>query len=114
MSGTTERSPRLDLYASVELAGGDEVLILTVRNLSLTGVLVAADGHDLAQFTVGNEYRLLIFDPDNERYQVEVLGRLVRTQPDAMAFSLDDEDALFRVESLIKRLSAKPPLQKDG
>lgn len=46
MPGTTERAPRYELYTSIQVDGGGEVLILTVKNLSLTGVLVAADGHD--------------------------------------------------------------------
>lgn len=93
----------------MELNGGDEVLILSVQNLSVTGVLVAADGHDLGQFLVGNSYQLSVFDPENERYQVEVVARVVRKQPDALALTWDDEAALFRMQSLIQRLEPKPP-----
>jgi hypothetical protein len=99
------RAARRELYASVEVAGGDQVLILTVRNLSVTGVLVASDGQDLAAFVVGRSYPIVIFDPENERYQVELVARVVRKQPDSMALTWDDEAALFRVESLMKRLS---------
>lgn len=108
MPGTTERAPRYELYTSIQVDGGGEVLILTVKNLSLTGVLVAADGHDLGPFVVGSSYRLAIFAPENERYQVEVLGRVVRMAAGQMALTWDDEGALFQVESLMKRLSPRP------
>ena len=62
----TRRHPRFELFASVELHRGDETVILPARNLSLGGVSLDADGHDLSRFEVGVVIDVLIFDAVDE------------------------------------------------
>jgi hypothetical protein len=62
------RHPRYELLASVELHldGGDETVILPARNLSLGGIFLGHDGHDLSRLEIGSQVELLVFDATNE------------------------------------------------
>jgi len=52
----TRRHPRFDMFASVELHAAEETLVLPARNISLGGVYLSSDGHDLAILELGDPH----------------------------------------------------------
>jgi hypothetical protein len=96
--------PRHELYASVELKGGKELLLLTVRNISESGCLLSNDGFDLEEFEIGCDYDMDIYDPDHPDRRVSVKARVVRRPPDGIALSWSAARSIVEVGRLLATL----------
>ena len=110
----TRKHARLELFASVELHAERETLILPARNISLGGVYLTADGHDLAAFPDGSELEVQVFDALNEQSRpVRLRATVVRHDQAGMALmwsKSDGEDtaALARLlDSMRPKAAAK-------
>jgi PilZ domain-containing protein len=105
------RHPRLELFALVELKSALETLILTVRNLSVGGVLLSADGHDLTQFPMGTRHEVSVFTPDETASRLVLTGEVVRHDAGGMALRWDpDGAALVRLVTWLETIGgAKAP-----
>jgi hypothetical protein len=106
----TRRHPRFELFASVELHDGEETVVLPARNLSLGGVSLAADGHDLTRFHVGSIIDVLIFDAvDESTPPVRAPARVQRHDPDSMAlmWNATDPHVAELLASLLRKLQPR-------
>jgi hypothetical protein len=105
VSWPTERKhPRVELLASVELASGQGMTILRVRNISVGGVFVCSDGQDLSSFVVGSRHELVIFTPSDAQRELLVRGRVVRHEPDGMALEWRaDDTASLKLSEMITK-----------
>ena len=100
------------MYASVELHGEGETMLLPARNISLGGVYLTADGHDLATFAVGGELDVLVLDAlDAAREPVRLVGEVVRNDGDGLALMWADSDpqAAQALASLLEQLQPREP-----
>lgn len=77
---------------------------MPVRNISVSGVLLTADGSDLSQFPVGSDQDMVIFNPDDPALQVPVRARVVRRAHDGLALSWNAAEAIVEVGRLLKVL----------
>jgi hypothetical protein len=103
------RHLRVELLASVEIAAAGEMVILTVRNISMGGVYVLHDGHNLSSFPVGSRHELTIFTPADTEKQLVVRGQVVRHDSDGMAFKWrEDDTSAMRLAALIGKPAASP------
>jgi len=105
----TRRHPRFDMFASVELHADDETLVLPARNISLGGVYLGADGHDLSMLELGLELEVLVFDAlDETRGPVRLVGEVVRLDGQGVALMWADSDPEIarNVARLLHRLQA--------
>jgi hypothetical protein len=103
----SRKHPRYRMFASVELRAGEETLILPAHNISLGGVYLTADGHDLSGFSVGLEVAVLMFDVlDSAKKPLTLQARVVRQDPAGMAlmWSADDPSAAMVLAKLLKGL----------
>lgn len=99
------RHPRFELCASVELKRTREILVLSVRNISLGGAFLVADGHDLSQFPLRSAHEVVLFDPENVDHQIELGARVARHDADGMAITwIQEEGVIFRLSDLIDKL----------
>jgi hypothetical protein len=91
--GSAERrgSARVPLFALLDVTA--EVFVLTVRNLSLSGVLVDDDGHDLSRLSVGTKHELAIFTPGDTERQLVLAGEVVRHELGGMALRWTKDSA---------------------
>ena len=106
----TRRHPRFELFASVELHQDSETVVLPARNLSLGGVLLAGDGHDLSLFAVGTVIDVLIFDAlDEHTPAVRASAKVLRHQGDAMAlmWNATDPRVAEQLAGLLQKLKPK-------
>jgi hypothetical protein len=109
----TRRHPRYELFASVELRQDAETVILPARNLSLGGVNVDADGHDLSRFPDGMIIDVLIFDAQDEATQpVRSPARVLRHEKGAMALMWNATDPHV-AEQLAALLTKLQPRKKE-
>jgi len=84
--------PRVQLFCAVRVLV-DEGLALAVRDFSLGGIALAADGLDLSRFTVGSCHELLVFDAADEHLPtVRAIARVVRHDPLGMAMTWAGND----------------------
>jgi hypothetical protein len=98
------------MFATVELHAAEETLVLPARNISLGGVYLTADGHDLAMLELGMELEVLVFDAlDESRRPVKLTGEVVRVEADGVAlmWADSDPDVARNVARLLHRL--QPP-----
>jgi hypothetical protein len=98
------------MFASVELHAAAETLVLPARNISLGGVYLSADGHDLAILEVGMELEVLVFDAlDERRRPVRLYGEVVRLDEHGVALMWADSDPEIArtVARLLHRLQPK-------
>lgn len=105
------------MYASVELHAEAETVVLPARNISLGGVYLSADGHDLAPFEVGMEIEVLVFDALNERRKpVHLVGEIVRHDGEGLALMWvdSDPDVALRVAKLLDQLQPKAKEPKEA
>jgi PilZ domain-containing protein len=101
------------MYASVELHGESETVLLPARNISLGGVYLTADGHDLGGFAVGTELEVLVFDAlDDTREPVRLVGEVVRHDSDGLALMWADSDpaAALALADLLDQLQPREPV----
>jgi hypothetical protein len=106
----TRRHQRFEMYASVELHAAQETLVLPARNISLGGVYLSADGHDLAILEIGMELEVLVFDAlDERRRPVRLFGEVVRLDEHGVALMWADSDPEIarNVARLLHRLQPK-------
>ena len=107
----TRRHPRFELFASVELHQNQETVVLPARNLSLGGVSLAADGHDLSHFDNGSVIEVLIFDAFDEHAEpVRSSARVLRHDPDgsmALMWNATDPDVAAALASLLQKLKPR-------
>ena len=67
--------------------------MLPARNISLGGVYLAADGHDLGALELGMEIEVLVFDAlDESRKPVRLVGEVVRLDEHGVALMWADSD----------------------
>ena len=95
------------MMASVELHHGAEMLVLPARNISLGGVYLAADGHDLGMLDLGMEIEVVVFDAlDESRRPVRLVGEVVRVEDHGVALMCadSDPDVARNVARLLHRL----------
>lgn len=95
------------MFATVELHAGHETLVLPARNISLGGVYLSADGHDLGVLEIGMELEVLVFDAlDEERRPVQLVGEVVRLDEHGVALMWADSDpeVARNVARLLRRL----------
>jgi hypothetical protein len=95
------------MFASVELHADEETLVLPARNISLGGVYLSADGHDLGALEVGMEIEVLVFDAlDESRRPVRLVGEVVRLEEHGVAlmWADSDPDVARNVARLLHRL----------
>ncbi len=100
----------------MELHADEETLLLPARNISLGGVYLAADGHDLDALELGMELEVLVFDAlDDKRKPVRLTGEIVRHDGDGLALMWADSDPAIAIElaKLLDRLQPKDA-DKDG
>ncbi len=98
------------MYASVELQAESETLLLPARNISLGGVYLESDGHDLAAFAVGMEIDVLVLDAlDDSRAPVRLVGEVVRHDGEGLAlmWAESDPDAALALAELLKGLQPR-------
>jgi hypothetical protein len=90
---STRKFTRYEMYASVELHSESETMILPARNISLGGVFLADDGHDLDAFAIGAQLQVMVFDAlDDQRKPVRVLAEVLRREPGGIALMWSDSD----------------------
>jgi PilZ domain len=98
------------MFASVELHAGAETLVLPARNISLGGLYLSSDGHDLAILEIGMELEVLVFDAlDEKRRPVRLVGEVVRIDEHGVALMWADSDpeVARNVARLLHRLQPK-------
>ncbi|MCU1282300.1 MAG: hypothetical protein JWM53_5846, partial [bacterium] len=101
------------MYASVELHAEDETILLPARNISLGGVYLASDGHDLRMFEIGMEVEVVVFDAlDESRKPVTLVGEIVRHDGDGLALMWADSDPEIAL-SLANLLDRLQPKERD-
>jgi hypothetical protein len=106
----TRKHPRYEMMASVEVHGVAETVILPARNISLGGVYIAADGHDLTGFALGAELELLVFDALDEGHEpVRLMGQVVRHDDLGMAlmWEYSDPETPDKLGKLLESLQTK-------
>ena len=98
------------MYASVELHAEAETVLLPARNISLGGVYLESDGHDLGAFAVGMEVEVLVLDAlDDASDPVRLVGEIVRHDGDGLAlmWAESDPDAAMALANLLDRLQPR-------
>ena len=97
----------------MELHAADETMLLPARNISLGGVYLTSDGHDLSMLEVGMELEVVVFDALNEkRKSVKLVGEIVRHDGDGLALMWADSDPEVALE-LAKLLDRLQPKEND-
>lgn len=83
------------MLASVQLTAGGETMILPAGNISLGGVYLAADGHDLGGIAVGARIDVQVFDAlDETKQPVRLDAQVVRFDERGMALQWLSVDAV--------------------
>jgi hypothetical protein len=98
------------MYASVEVHAASETMLLPARNISLGGVYLTSDGHDLSMLELGMELEVVVFDALNERRKpVRLVGEIVRHDGDGLAlmWADSDPDVALALAKLLDRLQPK-------
>ena len=90
-----------------------ETVILPARNLSLGGIFLGHDGHDLARLEIGSQVELLVFDATNEEAPpVRARAQVVRHDEGGLGLEWKrDAETSKQVKALLK--SAKRGLRSD-
>ncbi len=105
LANERRRHERHELLAAVELCVGDAKVMLTVRNISLSGVMLIVN--DPSEFPPGSEYELIVFDAFNPARTARAVGRVVRRTPDSIALAWDDhEDSMSEIAEFLMALKA--------
>lgn len=100
---------RYELLASVELHHGSETLVLPARNLSLGGIFLGSDGHDLATLPIGHQVELLVFNAaDEEAPAVRALAEVVRHDEAGVGLKWrEDRETSKQIASLLHASSGR-------
>ena len=81
--------------------------MLPARNISLGGVYLSADGHDLGMLELAMEIEVLVFDAlDEQRRPVRLFGEVVRIDEHGVAlmWADSDPDVARNIARLLHRL----------
>lgn len=81
--------------------------MLPARNISLGGVYLSADGHDLGMLELAMEIEVLVFDAlDEKRRPVRLFGEVVRIDEHGVAlmWADSDPDVARNIARLLHRL----------
>ena len=105
--------PRFEVFASVELKRGDDTLVLAVKDISLGGIYVSADSHDVGALKIGSIHELHVFDAlDASGPAVFRRAVVVRHTSEGVGLSWTGGGD-GSLEKLVERLTKKgPPPQK--
>jgi len=101
LAANRRQHERVELYATVTLNAADDTFILSVGNLSLGGVFLLSDGHDLSKVTVGSEHEVTLTDGENPQKEVVVRARVLRKEAAGLALKWVGEDDMFKVAELV-------------
>jgi hypothetical protein len=95
--------PRFELLASVEVHQDEETLILPARNLSIGGIFLGADGHDLARLKVGSVVEILVFNGTDENHPpLRASAKVVRHDKEGVGFKWQETpDTKKAISSLL-------------
>lgn len=110
--GEKRRHSRIELFATVELRGSDVILILSIKNISLGGAFLVADGADLGPFKIGSQQELVLFDGNDDDRRVTVTARIVRKDQGGMAVIWVGEAAVFQIAELLEPAGAAITAQR--
>ncbi len=100
------------MFASVELEQHGETVILPALNISLGGVFLAADGHDLSEFDVGAELDVQVFDAlDERKAPVRLRAEVLRRAEDGIAlqWTSTDSECALKLAKLLNTMKPKRP-----
>ncbi len=101
------------MYASVEVKASSETMILPALNISLGGVYLAADGHDLTGLTPGSRLDVQVFDAlDETKHPVRLDAQVVRFDDQGIALRWLTVDALEASELSRLMDTLKPKADK--
>jgi hypothetical protein len=106
----SRRHPRYEMYASVELEQHGETVILPAQNISLGGVFLAADGHDLSGLEIGGELDVQVFDAlDEHKPPVRLHAEVMRLDHDGVAlqWTSTDSDCALKLAKLLNTMQPK-------
>lgn len=105
----TRRRARVHLQASVLLKGsGGKHIVLPVRDMSLSGLFLSAEGHDLSSLPVGTPLEFMLFASDDVKNEVDVKAKVVRQAPDGIAIDWsEDLTATYKIALLMETLPAR-------
>jgi hypothetical protein len=107
--GDQRHHPRYRVYAAIERHVDDEMLCLTVRDLSRGGLWVFAGEHVRPTFPIGSSHRLLLLDvADENNPQAEATAEVMRHDPGGLAMRWREGDSLAAVEQLLGKLRKRP------
>jgi hypothetical protein len=95
------RHPRVELYATLTLKGLEEVYVLKVRNLSMGGAFVLADGLDLSAVKVGAEHEVVLTDGENPVAAVVLKALVVRNVEEGLGIKWLGEEDMFKVAGIL-------------
>ena len=99
------------MLASVAIKASSETMLLPALNISLGGVYLAADGHDLTGIALGSRLDVQVFDAlDEHKRPVRLDAEVVRHDAQGMALRWLSVDALEATElaRLMESLQPKP------
>ena len=101
------------MYASVEVKASSETMILPALNISLGGVYLAADGHDLTGVALGSRLDVQVFDAlDETKRPVRLNAEVVRFDDQGIALRWLSVDALEASELSRLMDTLKPKADK--
>jgi hypothetical protein len=100
------RAPRLDLYAVVAIKTGKRRVILTVCNLSESGVLLEADEGERGKLPIESVHEISVFDRDYAQHRtVTMKATVVRHEERGVALTWKQDDAAIKkIARLIEQL----------
>lgn len=99
------------MLASVEVKASSETMLLPALNISLGGVYLAADGHDLTGLALGARLDVLVFDAlDEHKRPVRLDAQVVRFDAQGMALKwlAVDANGASELSRLMDSLQPKP------
>jgi len=123
MNDASERraAPRFEIFAQASVVYGDEVHLLSVRNISAAGAFLEGRPEEHADLAPGGEIEVALSATapgmgDEEVINIDCLGRVARVElltavsPGGFAISLEPKTAQDRerLEELLSRLSDLP------
>jgi len=118
-------APRFEIFAQASVISGDEVHLLSVRNISAAGAFLEGWPREHADLALGVDIEVALSATapgmgDDEVINIDCLGRVARVElrtavsPGGFAISLEPRTAQDRerLEGLLSRLIELPPAQR--
>jgi hypothetical protein len=102
--GDRRRHKRFRASASVQINGAEEIPLLTVLDLSLTGAFLISGGTDLTIFADHSRHSVVVFEMSDPDLRIAVTARVVRHDDQGMAIDWScDVGATDRVRQFLLR-----------